>query len=164
MVGKREFRSDLYYRLNVFPVRVPPLRDRREDIPPLVFYFAQRFAKRLRRSIESVSRESMDLLCQWSWPGNIRELQNVIERAVILSRGPVLTVPRAEFETTAPITSAAVTLEDAERDHILRALADTNWVIGGPSGAAMRLGLKRTSLVSTMRRLQIVRPPPGRPA
>jgi len=164
MVGKREFRSDLYYRLNVFPVRVPPLRDRREDIPPLVVYFAQRFAKRLRRSIESVSRESMDLLCQWSWPGNIRELQNVIERAVILSRGPVLTVSRAEFEAAAPTTSAAVTLEDAERDHILRALAQTNWVIGGPSGAAMRLGLKRTSLVSTMRRLNIVIPPPGRHA
>ena len=98
MVGKREFRSDLYYRLNVFPIRIPPLRERREDIPPLVFYFAQRFAKRLRRSIESVSRESLDVLCRWPWPGNIRELQNVIERAVILSRGPVLTVSRAEFE------------------------------------------------------------------
>src|SRR5581483_6919075 len=164
MVGKREFRSDLYYRLNVFPVRIPPLRDRREDIPPLVLYFAQRFAKRLRKTIESVSRESMDLLCRWSWPGNIRELQNVVERAVILSRGPVLTVPPAEFETAAPAASAAVTLEDAEREHILRALSETNWVIGGPRGAAARLGLKRTSLVSTMRRLHIVRPAPGRPA
>ena len=140
----------------MFPVRIPPLRERREDIPPLVFYFAQRFAKRLRRSIESVSRESLDLLCRWPWPGNIRELQNVIERAVILSRGPVLTVSRAEFETMAPATSAPVTLEDAEREHILRALADTNWVIGGPGGAAARLGVKRTSLVSTMRRLHIV--------
>jgi formate hydrogenlyase transcriptional activator len=163
MVGKREFRSDLYYRLNVFPVRIPPLRERREDIPPLVVYFTQRFAKRLRKSIESVSRESMDLLCRWSWPGNIRELQNVIERAVILSRGPVLTVSRTEFETAAAPTSSAVTLEDAEREHILRALADTNWVIGGPRGAAARLGLKRTSLVSTMRRLHIVRPAPARP-
>ncbi|HTI39108.1 MAG TPA: sigma 54-interacting transcriptional regulator [Vicinamibacterales bacterium] len=162
MVGKREFRSDLYYRLNVFPVRIPPLRDRREDIPELVLYFAQRFAKRLKRSIESVSRESMDLLCRWPWPGNIRELQNVIERAVILSRGSVLTVSRAEFEAAAPGPSGAVTLEDAERDHILRALAETNWVIGGPRGAAERLGLKRTSLVSTMRRLHIVRPAPGR--
>jgi formate hydrogenlyase transcriptional activator len=162
MVGKREFRSDLYYRLNVFPVRIPPLRERREDIPPLVLYFAQRFAKRLRRSIESVSRESLDLLCRWPWPGNIRELQNVIERAVILSRGPVLTVSRTEFETMAPTTSGPVTLEDAEREHILRALAETNWVIGGSRGAAARLGLKRTSLVSTMRRLHITRPGPER--
>jgi formate hydrogenlyase transcriptional activator len=162
MVGKREFRSDLYYRLNVFPVRIPPLRERAEDILPLVFYFAQHFAKRLRRSIESVSRESLDLLCRWPWPGNIRELQNVVERAVILSKGPVLTVPRSEFETTAPTMSAPVTLEDAEREHILRALADTNWVIGGPRGAAARLGVKRTSLVSTMRRLHIVRPAPER--
>ena len=98
------------------------------------------------------------MLCRWPWPGNIRELQNVIERAVILSRGPVLTVSRAEFETMVPTTSVPVTLEDAEREHILRALADTNWVIGGPSGAAARLGDKRTSLVSTMRRLHIVRP------
>src|SRR4029079_8194779 len=126
-------RSDLYYRLNVFPVRIPPLRHRRDDIPPLVLYFAQRFAKRLRNSIDSVSRESLDLLCRWPWPGNIRELQNVIERAVILSRGPVLTVSRTEFETTVPTTSTPVTLEDAEREHILRALDDTNWVIGGPS-------------------------------
>jgi formate hydrogenlyase transcriptional activator len=162
MVGKREFRADLYYRLNVFPVRIPPLRERPEDIPPLVRYFTQRFAKRLRRPIESVSRESMDLLCRWPWPGNIRELQNVIERAVILSRGPVLTVPRAEFEAAVPPASSAVTLEDAEREHILRALADTNWVIGGPRGAAARLGVKRTSLVSTMRRLHIVRPAPDR--
>jgi formate hydrogenlyase transcriptional activator len=165
LAGKREFRSDLYYRLNVFPVRIPPLRDRRDDIPSLVLYFTQRFAKRLRKSIDSVSRESMDLLCRWPWPGNIRELQNVIERAVILSRGPVLTVSRAEFEVTTPTAgSAPVTLEDAERDHILRALAETNWVIGGPRGAAARLGVKRTSLVSTMRRLQIVRPAPARHA
>jgi formate hydrogenlyase transcriptional activator len=160
MVGKREFRSDLYYRLNVFPIRIPPLRERREDIPLLVRYFAQRFAKALRRPIESVSRESMEMLCRWSWPGNIRELQNVIERAVILSQGTVLTVPRSEFESPSPSTSSPVTLEDAERDHILRALEQTEWVIGGDGGAAARLGLKRTSLVSTMRRLGIVRPKP----
>jgi formate hydrogenlyase transcriptional activator len=160
MVGKREFRSDLFYRLNVFPVRIPPLRDRKDDIPPLVFYFAQRFAKRLRKNIESVSRETLDALCRWPWPGNIRELQNVVERAVILSKGPVLTVSRTEFETVVPAISAPVTLEDAEREHILRALAETNWVIGGSRGAAARLGLKRTSLVSTMRRLHIVRPSP----
>jgi formate hydrogenlyase transcriptional activator len=163
MVGAREFRSDLYYRLNVFPIRLPPLRERREDIPPLVFYFVQQYAKRLRRSIESVSRDSLDVLCRWHWPGNIRELQNVIERAVILSAGPVLHVSRAEFETSPVSVSAAVTLEDAEREHILRALADTNWVIGGPLGAATRLGVKRTSLVSTMRRLHIQRPAPGHP-
>ena len=160
MVAKREFRSDLYYRLNVFPIRIPPLRERREDIPLLVRYFAQRFAKRLRRPIESVSRESMEMLCRWSWPGNVRELQNVIERAVILSQGTVLTVPRSEFESPSPPTSSPVTLEDAERDHILRALEQTGWVIGGAGGAAARLGLKRTSLVSTMRRLGIVRPKP----
>jgi formate hydrogenlyase transcriptional activator len=166
MVGTREFRSDLYYRLNVFPVRIPPLRERPEDIPALVRYFVQRFAKRLRRPIESVSRETMDLLCRWPWPGNVRELQNVIERAVILSHGPVLAVPRVDIETTAPARTTAVTLEDAEREHILRALTDTNWVIGGPRGAAARLGLKRTSLFSTMRRLHIVRPvpDPGRPS
>ena len=103
MVAKREFRSDLYYRLNVFPIRIPPLRERREDIPLLVRYFAQRFAKGLRRPIESVSRESMEMLCRWPWPGNVRELQNVIERAVILSQGTVLTVPRSEFESPSPL-------------------------------------------------------------
>jgi formate hydrogenlyase transcriptional activator len=160
MVAKREFRSDLYYRLNVFPIRIPPLRERREDIPLLVRYFAQRFAKRLRRPIESVSRESMEMLCRWSWPGNTRELQNVIERAVILSTGTVLNVSRSEFESPSPPTSSPVTLEEAERDHIVRALEQTGWVIGGAAGAAARLGLKRTSLVSTMRRLGIVRPRP----
>jgi formate hydrogenlyase transcriptional activator len=160
MVAKREFRSDLYYRLKVFPLRVPPLRERPEDIPPLVRYFVQRFAKRLRRSIESVSRESMEMLCRWPWPGNVRELQNVIERAVILSKGPSLTVSRAEFESETPPTSPPVTLEEAEREHILRALEQTGWVVGGPRGAAARLGLKRTSLVSMMRRLGIVRPKP----
>ncbi len=160
MVAKREFRSDLYYRLNVFPIRIPPLRERREDIPLLVHYVAQRYAKQLRRPIESISRESMEMLCRWSWPGNVRELQNVIERAVILSQGTVLTVPRSESESPSPPTSSPVTLEDAERDHILRALEQTEWVIGGAHGAAARLGLKRTSLVSTMRRLGIVRPKP----
>jgi formate hydrogenlyase transcriptional activator len=160
MVAKREFRSDLYYRLNVFPIRIPPLRERREDVPVLVRYFTQRFAKRLRRPIESISRESMDMLCRWSWPGNVRELQNVIERAVILSTGTVLHVTRSEFESPVPPSSSPVTLQDAERDHILRALEQTGWVIGGAAGAAARLGLKRTSLVSTMRRLGIVRPKP----
>jgi formate hydrogenlyase transcriptional activator len=160
MVARRDYRPDLYYRLNVFPIRIPPLRERREDIPLLVRYFAQRFAKRLKRPIESVSRESMEMLCRWPWPGNIRELQNVIQRAVILSAGTVLTVSRSEFESPSPSTSSPVTLEDAERDHILRALEQTGWVIGGTRGAAAQLGVKRTSLVSTMRRLGIVRPKP----
>jgi formate hydrogenlyase transcriptional activator len=161
MVANREYRADLYYRLNVFPIRVPPLRDRREDIPPLVRYFVQRYAKRLRRSIDSVSKESMDALCRWHWPGNVRELQNVIERAVILSQGPTLKVPISEFESGPPPAGEATTLEDAERAHILQALEQTGWVIGGPHGAANRLGLKRTTLVSTMRRLGVVRPKPG---
>ncbi len=163
MVAKREYRSDLYYRLNVFPIKIPPLRERRDDIPPLVRYFTQRYAKRLRRPIESVARESMDALCRWYWPGNVRELQNVIERAVILSQGPTLRVSLSEFETNAdPPPGQAVRLEDAERQHILRTLEDTGWVIGGPSGAAARLGLKRTTLSSTMRRLGISRPKAGR--
>jgi formate hydrogenlyase transcriptional activator len=160
MVTDREFRADLYYRLNVFPIRIPPLRDRPEDIPPLVHYFVQRCAKRLHRPIEAVSRESMEMLCRWPWPGNVRELQNVIERAVILSQGPTLTVSGAEFTSAAPGRPVPLTLEDATREHILRALDETGWVIGGASGAAARLGVKRTSLVSTMRRLGIVRPRP----
>jgi len=153
------FRADLYYRLNVFPIRIPPLRERREDIPPLVRYFVQLYAKRLKRPIDSVARESMDALCRWHWPGNVRELQNVIERAVILCQGTTLRISLAEFETSpAPPAEDVLTLQDAERQHILRALHDCNWVIGGPEGAATRLGLKRTTLVSTMRRLGIVRP------
>ncbi len=162
MVAKREYRADLYYRLNVFPIRIPPLRERREDIPPLVRYFVQRYAKRLKRAIDSVARESMDALCRWHWPGNVRELQNVLERAVILCQGTTLRVPLTEFETPSPAPDEeTLTLEDAERQHILRALRDCNWVIGGPEGAAKRLGLKRTTLVSTMRRLNIVRPGRG---
>jgi formate hydrogenlyase transcriptional activator len=161
MTANREFRADLYYRLKVFPITIPPLRERPEDIPPLVHYFAQRFARRMRREIEAVSRESMELLCRWPWPGNVRELQNVIERAVILARGPTLVVPVGELETPSAMASTAVTLRDAEREHILRTLEQTGWVIGGPQGAAARLGLKRTSLVSTMKRLDIVRPRPG---
>jgi formate hydrogenlyase transcriptional activator len=159
MVASREYRSDLYYRLNVFPIRVPPLRERPEDIPVLVRHFTQRYARKLRRTIDSIPRETMDALCRWSWPGNVRELQNVVERAVILSPGPHLRVPVSDFETSAAATPSG-TLEEAERDHILKVLNDTGWVIGGPKGAAIRLGLKRTTLVSTMRRLGIARPRP----
>jgi formate hydrogenlyase transcriptional activator len=160
MVAARDFRSDLYYRLNVFPIQIPPLSERPEDIPALVRYFAQRFATQLRRPIETVSPESMELLCRWPWPGNVRELRNVIERAVILSDGPTLRVSREEFEAFVPPMPEPVTLQDAARHHILQALEETGWVIGGDHGAATRLGLKRTSLVSTMRRLGIVRPTP----
>jgi formate hydrogenlyase transcriptional activator len=161
MVAKREYRADLFYRLNVFPIRIPPLRDRREDLPSLIRYFTQRYARRMRRPIDSVARESMDALCRWHWPGNVRELQNVIERAVILSQGPTLRVPLAEFETAPQTGGPVLTLEDAEREHILRTLDDTGWVIGGARGAANMLGVKRTTLVSTMRRLGIVRPAPS---
>lgn len=161
MVSNREYRADLYYRLNVFPIRIPPLRDRREDIPPLVRYFVQRFARRLRRAIDAVPREAMDALCRWHWPGNVRELQNVIERAVILTEGTTLRLRLADFETAPAAGSTAVTLADAERRHILDTLDRTGWVIGGPRGAAIRLGLKRTTLTSTMRRLSIERPKPG---
>jgi len=164
MVANREYRADLYYRLNVFPIRIPPLRERREDIPPLVRYFVQLFARQLKRNIDSVARESMDALCRWHWPGNVRELQNVLERAVILCEGPTLRVPLSDLEQpSVPTGGQVLTLEDAEREHILRTLDETGWVIGGTSGAAVRLGVKRTTLVSTMRRLGIVRPKPARP-
>ena len=154
-VNEKKFRSDLYYRLNVFPIRIPPLRERREDIPPLVTAFTRRYAQRLKRAVDSVPRETMEALCRWPWPGNVRELQNVIERAVILSPGRSLQIPATEFTAPAPVGG---TLESAERDHILRSLIDTKWVVGGPNGAAARLGLKRTTLVSTMKRLGIERP------
>ncbi|MCK6684437.1 MAG: sigma 54-interacting transcriptional regulator, partial [Thermoanaerobaculia bacterium] len=155
MVNEKKFRSDLFYRLNVFPIRIPPLRERPDDIPALVGCFTRRYAKRLKREIDSVPRETMDALCRWHWPGNVRELQNVIERAVILSPGRTLQVPATEFSL--PATPPA-TLENAEREHILKALLDTKWVVGGPTGAAARLGLKRTTLISTMKRLGIQKP------
>ncbi|MBP7620433.1 MAG: sigma 54-interacting transcriptional regulator [Gemmatimonadales bacterium] len=160
MVADREYRADLYYRLNVFPIRLPPLRERPEDIPLLVRYFVQRYAKRLHRPIDAVPRETMNVLCRWSWPGNVRELQNVIERAVILSHGPTLRVPHSDFEQPAAVVGSPRTLEEAEREHVVRALESTEWVIGGSSGAAARLGLKRTTLVSIMKRLGIARPKP----
>ncbi len=155
MVNEKTFRSDLFYRLNVFPIRIPPLRERPDDIPPLVQCFTLRYAKRLRRQIDSVPRETMDAFCRWPWPGNVRELQNVIERAVILSPGRTLQVPATELSGPAALPG---TLETAEREHILKALLDTDWVVGGPNGAAARLGLKRTTLISTMKRLRIERP------
>jgi len=159
MVEDRLFRSDLYYRLNVFPVVVPPLRQRAEDIPLLVRYFAQKHARRMDRRIETIPAEEMEALTRYHWPGNVRELQNLIERAVILSRGSTLHVPLPEdhHPGNAPFVSPA-TLEATERKHILHILHETNWVIAGPHGAAARLGLKRTTLQSRMAKLGISRP------
>jgi formate hydrogenlyase transcriptional activator len=159
MVADREFRSDLYYRLNVFPLTLPPLRDRREDIPLLVRYFVQQHARRLKRTIESIPTEAMEALTRYPWPGNVRELENFIERSVLLSPGPVLRVAVGDLKAPLDLPeSPATTLADAEREHILGTLRQTNWVIGGPSGAAARLGMKRTTLISRMQKLGIERP------
>ncbi|HVA01409.1 MAG TPA: sigma 54-interacting transcriptional regulator [Terriglobia bacterium] len=157
MVASHEFRSDLYYRLRVFPITVPPLRDRAEDIPILVHYFAQKHAERMHRKIESIPPETIEALVRWHWPGNIRELENIIERAVILSPGPVLRVPLAEINPAEDEGASPDTLEEAEREHILRVLREARGIIGGPHGAATRLGLKRTTLNSKMRKLGITR-------
>jgi formate hydrogenlyase transcriptional activator len=156
MVAAKLFRSDLFYRLNVFPVVVPPLRERREAIPALVRYFANKYARRMNKRIETIPTETMETLVQWHWPGNVRELENIIERAVILTQGPVLRVPVAELKLTSEGPPASVvTLEEAERQHILHALDETQWIIGGPRGAAARLGMKRTTLQSRMQKLGI---------
>src|SRR6185503_10247611 len=165
MVADRQFRSDLYYRLNVFPIRLPALRERSDDIPLLARHFVQAFARRMQKSIDHVSVESMNALLGYSWPGNVRELQNLIERAVILSPGRLLRLPSSDLNEVNSLgdirghsaSSRAVTLKDAEREHILQALAETNWIIGGIKGAAARLGLKRTTLVSKMQRMGISR-------
>ncbi len=157
-VAERQFRSDLFYRLNVFPIRVPALRERREDIPLLVRYFVGKFARHMARRIETIPPESIAALSRWSWPGNVRELENLMERSVILSPGPALHVPLAELLAGNTDTSATDdTLVSAEREHIIRVLRETGGVISGPNGAAQRLGLKRTTLQSTMQRLHITR-------
>ena len=181
LADEQKFRQDLYYRLNVFPITVPPLRERRDDIPMLVRHFAQQFARRMKKNVESISTETMEALTRYDWPGNIRELQNLIERAVILSNGPSLEVPvealhtspaasvqaparEATSETGLPRRSSEAaeagneTLEAADRRHIIAALERTNWVIAGPNGAASRLGIKRSTLQFRMRKLGIVRP------
>ena len=159
LVADGAFRSDLYYRLNVFPIRVPPLRERRDDIPQLVRYFGQKYARQVNKHIETIPAETLDALTRYHWPGNIRELQNLIERAAIISPGPVLRVPLADLKPETEIPAGGLqTLEAAEREHILRALRETNWVLGGPRGAAARLGMKRTTLQSRMHKLGIARP------
>jgi formate hydrogenlyase transcriptional activator len=162
MVAEGRFRSDLYYRLNVFPIVLPPLRERSDDIPRLVRHFTQRFARRMGRRIETIPSAILEALVRHPWPGNIRELQNVIERAVILSPGPVLQVPLGDLQpaaTSAPAqTSETGTLADAEREHILSVLGETGWVLGGSKGAAARLGMKRSTLHWKMKKLGISRP------
>ena len=158
MANRGEFRSDLYYRLNVFPVLLPPLRERREDIPALVAHFVEIYGRRMSRQIEHISPTTMSALTSYHWPGNIRELQNLIERAVILSNDGVLPnpLPAAGPLTITPSPSP-ITLKDSERDLILRTLAAVGWVIGGPRGAAEKLGLKRTTLIHKMQKLGISR-------
>jgi formate hydrogenlyase transcriptional activator len=161
MVEGQRFRSDLFYRLNVFPVRVPALRERPEDIPLLVRHFVQHYAQRMNRVIDTIPAETMSALVRYPWPGNIRELQNLIERAVILSSGPVLRVPLTDLSNRGPIGSAKArpqTMEEAERAHILTALKETKWVVGGPNGAAARLGMNRSTVLFRMKKLGIVKP------
>src|SRR5437899_1556600 len=179
LVSERAFRSDLYYRLNVFPIQIPALRERHEDIPLLVRYFVQRFSRSLNKQVEYIPAEAMDVLASYSWPGNVRELENLIERAVLLSPGKQLRIPTSELKSTAlataagadsssfssasfpssaSLTSSISTLEEAERQHILRALKQTQWRIAGTKGPATLLGMKRTTLQARMRKLGIRRP------
>jgi formate hydrogenlyase transcriptional activator len=174
LVAERAFRSDLYYRLNVFPIQVPALRERREDIPLLVRYFVQKFSRRQNKVVQYVPADAMDALVNYAWPGNVRELENLIERAVLLSPGKELRVPLTELrastanadnsaagagiETFVSAAPSIATLEEAERQHILRALRQTEWRIAGAKGAAALLGMKRTTLQARMRKLGIRRP------
>jgi formate hydrogenlyase transcriptional activator len=162
MVSDQEFRSDLFFRLNVFPIQVPALRERTEDIPLLADHFLKEYSRRMDKRIDTIPQSTVERLKQHPWPGNVRELQNFIERAVILTTGSILNAPLGDLKTPAgaePIP--AVTLREAESSHILKILRETNWVLGGPRGAALRLGLKRTTLVSKMRKLGLSRPVPG---
>jgi formate hydrogenlyase transcriptional activator len=152
-VAERKFREDLFYRLNVFPMQLPPLRDRRSDIPILVHHFVRKHAGRMGKVIEVIPRETMEALEHWSWPGNIRELENMIERMVILSNGPTLAPPPAELEEQQEF--AQDNLTEMEREHIIRVLEETHGVLSGTEGAASRLGIKRTTLQSMLKRFRI---------
>jgi len=163
MVQQRTFRADLFYRLNVFPVRIPPLRERTDDIPLLVEHFVRRFAERQGKCIDEIPDTIIDTLRHHAWPGNVRELQNVIERAVIATAGRTLQMPSAGRQVDRPASSAR-TLAQVERDHIVATLQATNWVLGGRDGAAARLGLSRTTLISRMQRLGISAGSDHRPA
>ena len=164
LVTAQRFRADLYYRLNVFPITIPPLRDRRGDVKLLVRYFVDKHARRLKKPIDRIPADAIDALERWTWPGNVRELESMVERAVIRSRNGVLNLALGDLQTEpdsdesgALSTGHGLTLEAMEREHILRTLTDTHWVIGGPKGAASRLGMKRSTLVSRMRKLGISR-------
>ena len=170
-MSEKKFRSDLFFRLNVFPVHVPPLRERQGDIPLLVRHFTQQFSRRMKKVIETIPSAAMDALCRYQWPGNIRELQNVIERAVIISTGPALSVDVSDLkfpkagrtveETTSPKspTNGGLhdVLEQSERQQILKALEQCDWVVAGPKGAAIHLGMKRSTLQQRIRKLGIAR-------
>jgi len=158
MVQERRFRADLFYRLNVFPIELPPLRERSEDVPSLVEHFVDGFACEMGKQISHIPADVMEVLKQHEWPGNVRELQNFIERAVIVSPGPELRLPTQTFKRSAAksIPSRPTTLAEAERDHIFRVLKEAHWVVGGKNGAAARLGLPRTTLIHRMRKLGIV--------
>jgi transcriptional regulator with GAF, ATPase, and Fis domain len=166
MVARGQFRSDLYYRLNVFPISLPALRQRREDIPALVSHFVKIFSDRMKKQVDNIPPETMSAFQWHSWPGNIRELQNMVERAVILSRDGVLPNPLHKKQTELTIPSlhrtqafpSSMNLEDSYRSLIVETLEQAGWVVGGPSGAAAKLGLKRTTLLQKMRRLGISRP------
>jgi formate hydrogenlyase transcriptional activator len=160
LVDAGQFRPDLYYRLHVFPILVPPLRQRPEDIPLLVRHFVRRYARQLRKRLDTIPAEAMVALPRYAWPGNVRQLQHVIERAVILSPGPILRLPLAEL--TPPVhgvPSRGRTLAEVDREHILKTLRDTHGVVGGPQGAAARLGVRRTTLIYKMEKLGISRRP-----
>ncbi len=163
LVEAQKFRADLFYRLNVFPIQVPPLRERVEDIPLLVRHFVQHFARQMNRTIDTISSDTMERLTRYPWPGNIRELENLIERAVILTVGPVLRVPLEDLPArviTCPVNGVVRprTLEEAERAHILATVKETKWVLSGPNGAARRLGMNRSTLQFRMKKLGILRP------
>jgi transcriptional regulator with GAF, ATPase, and Fis domain len=159
MVKRNEFRSDLYYRLNVFPVLLPPLRARTTDIPALVAHFVEIFSRRMGKQIENIPEETVSAFSSYSWPGNVRELQNLIERAVILANDGILPNPLPPIGTVAmTVPSSQTTLKDSERALIMSTLESVDWLIGGATGAAAKLGLKRTTLISKMKKLGISRP------
>jgi formate hydrogenlyase transcriptional activator len=160
MIEERQFRGDLYYRLNVFPIQIPPLREREEDIPLLVRYFAEKFSRQMQKPIDSIPTETMSKLQRWHWPGNIRELENLIERAVILTTGTALHVPLPEIKPSTvnvPTVLSSRSGEDDDREHIIKILRETGGVLGGPNGAAARLGIKRTTLQYKIKKLGITR-------